>query len=102
MEKKPHPAPLLMALEKMKLQPSECVYVGDTPEDVMMARAVGMRAIAVLGPFPIEGPLRAAEPEFLLKRLQELPGLLEKLYPNSRSIRRKVAGTRAARHPQAE
>ena len=81
-EKKPHPAPLLMALKKMRLQAGECVYVGDTREDLAMARAVGMRAIAVLGPFPTEKSLRAAEPEFLLQGLRELPALLERLYPD--------------------
>jgi len=91
-EKKPHPAPLVMALREMKLSPSECVYVGDTPDDLIMARAVGMRAIAVLGPFPIEKRLRAAKPEFLLRRLGELPGLLWKLYPNSRGVGR-INGT---------
>jgi HAD superfamily hydrolase (TIGR01509 family) len=79
-EKKPHPAPLLKALEKMKIRAEECVYVGDTPEDMRMAKAAGVRGIAVLGPFPTEGRLRAEEPEFLLKRLEELPGLLAELY----------------------
>jgi pyrophosphatase PpaX len=79
LEKKPHPGPLLLALQKMKLAPEECVYVGDTPEDLQMARAAGMRAIAVLGPFPIEERLRAAEPEFLLESLMELPALLKSL-----------------------
>lgn len=78
-EKKPHPAPLLMALEKMKLQPDECVYVGDTPEDLQMARAAGMRAIAVLGPFPTAERLRAAQPEFLLESLRGLPALLKSM-----------------------
>jgi HAD superfamily hydrolase (TIGR01509 family) len=83
-EKKPHPAPLLLALEQLKLRPVECVYVGDTPEDLAMARAIGVRAIAVLGPFPTEKSLRAAKPEFLLDRLEELPALLQQLYPNGR------------------
>jgi HAD superfamily hydrolase (TIGR01509 family) len=74
--KKPHPAPLRMALLKMKLEPEQCIYVGDTPEDLQMARAAGMRAVAVLGPFPTEKRLRAAKPEFLLERLQDLPKLL--------------------------
>ena len=86
-EKKPHPAPLALALEKMKLRSSECVYVGDTPEDLAMARAVRMRAIAVLGPFPTEKSLRAANPEFLLQRLEDLPALLRQLYPNSHRTR---------------
>jgi HAD superfamily hydrolase (TIGR01509 family) len=83
-EKKPHPAPLLKALRLMKLRVEECVYVGDTPEDLEMARAAGVRAIAVLGPFPTEARLRAAGPEFLLKELRELPGLLRELYAHGR------------------
>jgi pyrophosphatase PpaX len=88
LEKKPHPAPLLLALQKMKLSPEECVYVGDTPQDLAMARAVGMRAIAVLGTFPTEKLLRAAKPEFLLEQLVDLPVLLQSLYPHAQ--RRKA------------
>lgn len=79
-EKKPHPAPLLKALREMKAEARNCVYVGDTPEDVEMARAAGVRAIAVLGPFPTEKRLRAVRPEILLNGLQELPGVLRQLY----------------------
>ncbi|HEV3420249.1 MAG TPA: HAD family hydrolase [Candidatus Acidoferrum sp.] len=79
-EKKPHPAPLLKALMEMKAEARNCVYVGDTPEDVEMARAAGVRAIAVLGPFPTEKRLRAVRPEILLNGLQELPKLLRELY----------------------
>lgn len=83
-EKKPHPAPLHMALQQMRLKAEECVYVGDTPEDLEMAGAAGVRAIAVLGPFPTEKRLRAAKPEFLLKKLQDLSLLLESLCRKSR------------------
>jgi len=79
-EKKPHPAPLLKALKEMKAEARHCVYVGDTPEDVEMARAAGVRAIAVLGPFPTEKRLRAVRPEILLEGLEELPGLLREMY----------------------
>jgi phosphoglycolate phosphatase-like HAD superfamily hydrolase len=64
----------------MKLEPADCVYVGDTPEDVEMAEAAGVRAIAVLGPFPTARGLRKARPEFLLRGLHELPGLLRNMY----------------------
>jgi phosphoglycolate phosphatase len=86
-EKKPHPAPLQMALRQMAIEPAECVYVGDTPEDVEMARAAGVRAIAVLGPFPTEKRLRAVRPEFLLDNLQKLPELLRELYGEARRPR---------------
>jgi HAD superfamily hydrolase (TIGR01509 family) len=88
-EKKPHPAPLLLALQEMKAEARECVYVGDTPEDIEMARAAGVRAIAVLGPFPTARRLRATRPEFLLEGLEELPGLLRELYENGRGPGRK-------------
>ena len=44
---KPHPAPLLLAAEKLKLAPAECVYVGDDLRDIQAARAAGMRCVAV-------------------------------------------------------
>jgi len=59
----------------MKAAAQESVYVGDTPEDVEMARAAGVRVIAVLGPFPTEKRLRAVKPEILLDGLEELPAL---------------------------
>jgi phosphoglycolate phosphatase len=71
--KKPHPAPLLRALNEMKAQPAECVYVGDAPEDVEMARRAGVRVIGVLGPFPTAVRLRAARPDLLMQSIQELP-----------------------------
>jgi HAD superfamily hydrolase (TIGR01549 family) len=78
-EKKPHPAPLRLALERLSLAPSSCVYVGDSPEDLEMAKRAGVRAIAVLGPFPTEKRLRAARPDFLLRSIRELPDALESL-----------------------
>jgi HAD superfamily hydrolase (TIGR01509 family) len=85
-EKKPHPAPLLLALRQLKMSPADCVYVGDTPEDIAMARAVGMPAVAVLGPFPTEARLRAAKPQFLLENLRELPQLLARIHGKSASL----------------
>jgi HAD superfamily hydrolase (TIGR01549 family) len=78
-EKKPHPAPLRLALRQLRLEPSACVYVGDSPEDLEMAKSAGVRAIAVLGPFPTEKRLRAARPEFLLESIRELPEVLNSL-----------------------
>jgi HAD superfamily hydrolase (TIGR01509 family) len=78
-QKKPHPAPLRLALQQLRLEPSACVYIGDSPEDLEMARRAGVRAIAVLGPFPTEKRLRAAKPDFLLDSIRDLPEALKKL-----------------------
>jgi HAD superfamily hydrolase (TIGR01549 family) len=71
--RKPHPAPLKRALDLAGLAPESCVYVGDSPQDIEMARRAGVRAIGVLGPFPTERGLRAARPALLLKSIKELP-----------------------------
>ena len=83
-KKKPHPAPLRLALKKMELAPGGCAYVGDAPQDVEMARSAGVLAIGVLGPYPTEKRLRAAQPEFLLGSLEELPEVLGRLRNGSR------------------
>jgi phosphoglycolate phosphatase-like HAD superfamily hydrolase len=75
-KKKPHPAPLLLALKRLRRSAEHCVYVGDTAEDIEMARSAGVRAIGVLGPFPTAARLRAAKPEVLLNSVQELPQYL--------------------------
>jgi HAD superfamily hydrolase (TIGR01549 family) len=78
-QKKPHPAPLRLALRQMCLNPGACVYVGDSPHDLEMSQRAGVRAIAVIGRFPTEAGLRAAKPEFLLNSLKELPAVLKSL-----------------------
>ncbi|MGA9569916.1 MAG: HAD family hydrolase [Candidatus Acidiferrales bacterium] len=75
-QRKPHPAPLQLALKRLRRAPEHCVYVGDTAEDIEMARRAGVRAIGVLGPFPTAARLRAAKPEVLLNSVQELPQYL--------------------------
>lgn len=77
--RKPHPAPLRLALRQLCLDPAACVYVGDSPEDLEMARRAGVRPIAVLGPFPTEARLRAANPGLLLNSITDLPAALRRL-----------------------
>src|SRR5271163_3700277 len=80
-EKKPHPAPLRLALHAMQLHPQDCVYVGDTREDILMARRAGVRTIGILGPFPTERKLKLSRPDVLLSSLHEIPSALKKLQP---------------------
>jgi HAD superfamily hydrolase (TIGR01509 family) len=79
--KKPHPGPLNFALKCIGLKPAQCIYVGDSPEDVQMARSAHVRVIGVLGPFPTEARLRAAKPDLLLNSIADLPAALKQLAP---------------------
>lgn len=74
--RKPDPAPLRLALKCMRIRPADCVYVGDTPEDIKMARRARVRSIAVIGPFSSAARLQAASPTILLKSIRDLPNVL--------------------------
>jgi HAD superfamily hydrolase (TIGR01509 family) len=78
-KKKPHPAPLNLALARLRARPEDCVYVGDTAEDIEMARRAGVRPIGVLGPFPTADRIRAARPDTVLRSIRDLPRYLQAL-----------------------
>ena len=43
---KPHPAPLLEAARRLKVDPRHCVYVGDDERDIVAGLAAGMTTVA--------------------------------------------------------
>ena len=43
---KPHPAPLLEAAARLKVDPSHCIYVGDDERDIVAGLAAGMGTVA--------------------------------------------------------
>jgi HAD superfamily hydrolase (TIGR01509 family) len=71
--RKPHPAPLRLALVRLRIAPSRCVYVGDAPQDVEMAHRAGMRVIGVLAGSPVPDRLRAASPDAIIETIRDLP-----------------------------
>jgi phosphoglycolate phosphatase len=78
-KRKPHPAPLELALKRLHMEPQDCVFVGDTAEDIEMSRRAGVRSIAVLGPFPTASRVRAAQPDAILRSIRSLPLCLQAL-----------------------
>jgi pyrophosphatase PpaX len=44
---KPDPEPLLLAVERLGAEPAEAAYVGDSPYDMVAARAAGIFAVGV-------------------------------------------------------
>lgn len=74
--RKPHPAPIQIALARMALEPAACVYIGDAPEDIQMAQRAGVIAVGILGNSPVPERLRRARPAALIDNLTALPPLL--------------------------
>jgi phosphoglycolate phosphatase len=76
-EKKPHPAPLLKALEQLgDFSSSEAVMVGDSSVDVQAARAAKMKVVGVLSNIGDQSALRTSTPDFLLEDFSGLATLL--------------------------
>lgn len=49
-ERKPHPAPLLLAAQRLNQQPEHCLYIGDAERDIEAGRLAGMAtAVALYG-----------------------------------------------------
>ncbi|MEJ6022612.1 HAD family hydrolase [Ramlibacter sp. PS4R-6] len=43
---KPHPEPLLEAARRLKVDPRQCIYVGDDERDIIAGKAAGMGTVA--------------------------------------------------------
>jgi pyrophosphatase PpaX len=73
---KPHPEPLLRALEAMDASTDEALYVGDSTHDILAGRAARVRtAAATWGPFP-RVELEGLGPDYLLDRPADLLAIL--------------------------
>lgn len=71
---RPKPAPDIVrrALRLLGARPAEALMVGDAPSDLLSARAAGVVAVAALWGESDEEALRAAGPDVVLTRLDEL------------------------------
>jgi pyrophosphatase PpaX len=73
---KPHPEPVLFALERLGVEAREALFVGDSPHDIAAGREAGTRTAGALwGPFPREA-LEAARPDHLLSAQAEVLGVV--------------------------
>jgi pyrophosphatase PpaX len=70
---KPDPAPLLLALDRLRARPDEAAYVGDAPFDVKAAKAAGVYSVAVTwGGIHARERLEAEQPDALVDTAEEL------------------------------
>jgi phosphoglycolate phosphatase-like HAD superfamily hydrolase len=56
----------------MNVNPSQCAYVGDAPEDIEMGRRGKVMTIGVRSTYPSSARLITANPDLNLERLAEL------------------------------
>ena len=83
---KPDPEALAIAIKRLGAHASESLMIGDTVNDVLAARAMGMRVAAVSSPYGRRDELVKSGPDFFLEEICELQQLLERLNNASRGV----------------
>jgi len=71
-QKKPHPEPLLKALQQLNAEPQQSAIVGDHPNDIQAGHAAGLVTCAVTYGLCDRATLQAEHPHLLLDRLPDL------------------------------
>jgi len=75
-ELKPHPQPLWSACERLRVAPAQALMVGDSLNDVLAARAAGVRIVCVTYGYNEGADPRTLPCDSFVKSVAELPALL--------------------------
>lgn len=76
--RKPDPLPMQAALERMQARLDEAVMIGDSPNDVAAARAIGMPVVAVTFGYSRTPPAELGA-DALISGFAELPRALDRI-----------------------
>ncbi len=71
-QKKPDPAGLLWVMQQAGVTAEQCLFVGDSRNDVQAARSAGVACIAVTYGYNYGEPISAENPALVLEDLREL------------------------------
>ncbi len=77
--KKPDPAPLLYAAERLEVHSRDCLLIGDSATDVQAARAANFRIICVSYGYNRGLDIRQSHPDAVIDSLAELETLFEQV-----------------------
>jgi HAD superfamily hydrolase (TIGR01549 family) len=74
-KKRPQPEGLLKIIKKLKLNSSDCVYIGDTPNDVLMAKNAKITSVAITTGIIKKEELKKHNPDFIINDFSEILNL---------------------------
>ncbi|GIO32757.1 MULTISPECIES: pyrophosphatase PpaX [Paenibacillus] len=74
---KPHPEPVLKAVQLLGSDPARTLMVGDSPMDIQSAKAAGVLAAGVAWSLKGEKTLLEYKPDYILKDMHDLFSLVE-------------------------
>lgn len=73
---KPHPEPVLTAIERLKADPQRTLMVGDSAADIQSANAAGVKSVAVAWSLKGVEVLQKYDPDYILNDMTDIYGLL--------------------------
>ena len=71
---------LLRYMAAQGITEKNTIIVGDTPEEIEIAREIGAVGVAITGGYSAQKRLEACDPEFLIHSLDELPAIAHKIF----------------------
>jgi phosphoglycolate phosphatase-like HAD superfamily hydrolase len=69
---KPHPEPILKAMEKLDIEKDKVLSIGDEAKDIMASRKAGVISIAALWGTTDRGSLLQSKPDYFFETVDEL------------------------------
>ncbi len=78
-EKKPNPASVLAAIDKLGIERSQAVIIGDSWHDARAGKSAGMRTIAVLWGYGTRENLTPESPDYFVQEPTEILNILAKM-----------------------
>ena len=71
-ESKPHPQPVRLALERLRISPEHAVMVGDTVDDMLAGRSAGAKTVGIAQDDGRRKELKKAGAHYIIEQLCEL------------------------------
>lgn len=76
---KPHPAQFECLIDRLSCSTDSVAVVGDTINDILAARAIGLTEIAVRSPYGNSIQIQQLKPQYFMEGISELPELVESI-----------------------
>ena len=71
---KPQPDVLRYAMRGLGVEPSDCLFIGDSVPDMVAGKAAGVKVCAVSYGYGVPSELRECQPDYWIDSIQELTG----------------------------
>jgi phosphoglycolate phosphatase len=93
-DRKPSPNLLLQACARLRIQPCDMLYVGDSTSDIIAARSAGCRVAAVTYGYHDAHDLNRLQPDELIERFGEVAEIGKRICAEARGLAGMTAFSR--------